>query len=269
MTFISSFTKRFARVFAAISTTALLATGCVAGDASSVGEPELGASAGTEYLYGLTEAELMQIYPLAADRYDEAEWLEANLAPFDCARYGDMCRDVGPDAAYGITEQSYRLALGGATIDEVNAFLSDELDAAAVAWRAQQAESDERVSNLAFGYGGSNQERVRLEVFANKPALGDWHGKTECTYQVLTFGTWGGTLSADMTARVQGHLDPGQIDQNPASGGWRYTSAYDHNISTVKIYFYPPNNTYDLHIFGECDASKGTWSASTSDNVTN
>lgn len=271
MSSFSSLTTRLGLVSTVLCSAALLSA-CQGADPSGVPGGDLGANAAAEYLFGMTEEQLLAIYPLVADRYAEDAWLEANQAPFDCARYGDMCRDVGPDAVYDITERSYRLALDGATLEQVDAFLSEELDAAALAWREQQTArgEDERDSAVFTNQGGANQERVRLEVFANKPALGTWHGKTDCTYQVLNFGAWGGSQEAWLTAYLKGHIDPGQYDQTPAGGGYAVTATiWEHSIVTTKMYFYPVQNTDDLHIFGKCDASNGGWSASASGDVTN
>jgi hypothetical protein len=237
-----------------------------------------------EYLYGLTGDEIASLLPLASKPYDLDTWLEIHRGPFDCANYGSMCRQVGPDAAYTITERSYDMALDGAGREEIDAFLAEALDAAAVEWEAQNAEArdDARDSAVDYGYGGANNERVKVEIFATKPLVGTWNAQTECTYQTKgAFGVWGGSQDADMIAYLNGHLHDvnGNIYQpNPASGqyctdGNPATAACNrinaHQITTVKIYFYPDVVTDDIHAFGECDAVRGSWSGSADANVTN
>lgn len=223
------------------------------------------------FLYGLDEADILSLYPLASSPVTVAEWVDLHRGPFDCANYGDMCKLVGPDAAYAITEQSYLLGLDGATREEVDAFLAKELDAAAEAWKAaQEAEhADERDSADAFDTGTANDERVKTTVFAVKPLAGTWNVHVECTYQVKTLGVWGGSSSAYLQATLSGHMHRTSGAIYDQSANWVTADIYDHSITTAKLYFYPDTSTDDLHGFGTCDAHKGAWSASASTNVVN
>jgi hypothetical protein len=175
---------------------------CVLGAVACVAEPAemstlpgggLEPSPDTELLYGLDRADMVRLHSLVSDRFDLDAWLDANRAPFDCGRYGTLCRDVGEEAAYAITEASYLLALDGATIEDVNAYLVPAIvDATgAFAAEAEARGADERLANTCFFTGNANNERLKVTVHAVKPLIGDWHGSADCTYQVKTLGIWG------------------------------------------------------------------------------
>lgn len=228
-------------------------------------------SASETLLYGLTEAEIVSLLPLASSPMTVDEWLDLHSEPFDCANYGDMCKYVGPDAAYAITEESYHLGLAGATREEIDAFLAKELDAASVAWKAahESDHADERDSAEAFDTGTANDERVKTVVYAMKPLAGTWNVHVQCTYQVKTLGTWGGNSSAWLQGTVSGHMHTTSGSIYDSSGNYVTADVWDHSITTAKFYFYPDTSTDDLHGFGTCDAHKNSWSASASTNVIN
>lgn len=230
-------------------------------------------SADAEYLYGLSRGELTQLHALVKDRYDLEAWLDVNRAPFDCGRYGTMCRDVGESAAYEITEASYRMALEGASLDEINGYLGEALDEAARAWeaRAEERGEDERVSNSCFFSGGANQERLRVTAHARKPLIGDWNTFTACTYQVKgLFGTWSAGNGASIQACNRGEVRNGAtvIDRNPNAGS-DCTWGSGGTVDSDTLRHYPPNTSNTLVSVATCSASKGGWSASGSCSVTN
>ena len=246
--------------------TILALPACVTGTADTSDQ-----EATDTFLYGLSEAEITELLPLASSPMTLDAWLDFNRGPFDCAAYGDMCDLVGPDAAFTISERSYHMGLEGASRDEINAFIAEELDAAAIAWKAaNEGERDDlRDSDVATDTGSANDERVRTEVFAIKPAVGTWNVQTDCTYQRLNWGVWGGSASANLTARVWGHLHTTSGTIYDSSGTYTTGTIFAHSITTAKLYFYPDTSTDDLHGFGECDASLGGWSASAGTNVNN
>ena len=223
------------------------------------------------FLYGLSEAEVTALLPLASSPMTLEAWLDFHRGEFDCAAFGDMCDLVGPDAAFTITERSYHMGLEGATREAIDAFLAEELDAASITWKAAHGgeHDDLRDSAVSTDTGSANDERVRTEVFAIKPAVGSWNIHTDCTYQRLSWGVWGGSASANLTARIWGHLHTTSGTIYDSSGTFTTATIFAHSIDTAKHYFYPDTSTDDLHGFGECDASLGGWSASAGTNVNN
>ena len=115
-------------------TTGLLTLGACAGtDAPAA--PDEGADA---YLFGLSRAELLSIQPLVGAEHAPEEWLAFNRAPFDCARYDDLCDLVGAPAAEELTRDALFLAVSGATRE---AILAEEARAIAAA-RAARPDGD-------------------------------------------------------------------------------------------------------------------------------
>ncbi len=240
--------------FLGLNVVAVLAAG-LAGCAVDPGAPGGSAPAevGTagQFLFGLSEREVVSLHPMVESKYGMDKWLEINRAPFDCGQLGGICSQVGPDAAYSITERSYRMALSGMSIEEIDAYLSTSLSEAALAWEAKgggRDHDDARHSNTFFGYGGSNQERVKLEVTAGTPLVGSNYREAVCTYQIKVLGVWGGLNSAQMTACVGASAPPGSCASNNA-----------HTVTKKLLGGSPP---FTAH--GSCSATKLPWSASVS-----
>lgn len=252
----------------------MLAPACAGAPADDLGEGAVTAqSAEVEYLYGLSRAELAQLHPVVKDRYDLEAWLDANVAPFDCGRYGTMCQDVGEEAAYTITEASYRMGLEGASLDEIDAYLSGALDEATRAWEAREDErgEDERADRSCFFSGGANEERLKVTAYAHKPLLGNWNTHASCTYQVKgLFGIWFEESGASLQACNRGELrdDGTVVDRNPNSGVDCHGGAGGTVDSDTLLYF-PSTPTLTLASFARCSASKGGWSAAGSCSVAN
>jgi hypothetical protein len=246
---------------------------CVLGAVACVAEPAemstlpgggLEPSPDTELLYGLDRADMVRLHSLVSDRFDLDAWLDANRAPFDCGRYGTLCRDVGEEAAYAITEASYLLALDGATIEDVNAYLVPAIvDATgAFAAEAEARGADERLANTCFFTGNANNERLKVTVHAVKPLIGDWHGSADCTYQVKTLGIWGGSSSANLTCQATGHLHTPSGTGQQVNGA--IYSGYLHSVGTSDIKFYPAQPSLSqMHVTASGTGSKGGWSAKT------
>lgn len=254
-------------VLSTLAITALLGLpACVTDAGGPTGE------ASEALLYGLSEAEVASLLPLASSPLTPEAWLDLHRGPFDCGNYGDLCRRVGPDAAYSITERSYHLGLDHATRDEINAFLATEIDAAVEPWKVASAKErdDERDSTVVTNTGTGVDERVRTEIFAVKPLVGDWYVQDECTFQTLgAFGIWGGSDTANLKATLSGNLRDGSGNPYDQSGTYVTATILAHSITTSKFYFYPDLSTDGLHGHGECDASKGAWSAHAAANVFN
>jgi hypothetical protein len=257
---------------AAILSCAVLGAACVGAPAESGEDTAAAPAAETEFLYGLQREDLVKLYPLVQDREKDVEaWIAANRAPFDCGRYGDMCRAVGQQAAYTITEKSYRMGLDGASRDEINAFLKDALRDGAKALQAKgDREDDTRDSNTCTFTGGANNERLKADVWAMKPLIGDWNTQADCVYQIKSLGLWFPGSGATVTSCDKGHLlDFGTIiQQSPPSGEYCATGS-GGEIDALEIYYYPPNTTDTIHSHVDCTAVKGGFSASGSCIVNN
>jgi hypothetical protein len=246
---------------------ALALAACTNDTASPSDEPS--ASASTPLLFGLSEAQVLSLRPLASTPMTAEAWLAFHRQSFDCANYGDTCRAVGPEAAYRIMEQSYELGLEGGSRADVDAFLARELDAAALAWGAAHADdrTDARCSNVGTNTGGANEERVRTQVDAIRPAVGSWYVTAKCTYQKKgLFGVWGGNASAHLQATWSGHLHNSANQVYDDSGNYVTANVFQHELNTTKLYFTPDQSSDELHGFATCDASLGGWSASAATN---
>jgi hypothetical protein len=222
-------------------------------------------------LFGLTEAEIVSLLPLAPKPYDLPTWLDRNRAPFDCANYGTLCEHIGPDAAYALTEESYRLGLGGATREQINAFLVDVVDPAAEEWSAavEGSRDDERASQEGFNQGGTSSERVKVKVWADVPGAGDPYVQVECTFQVKNFGVWGGNQTALMDATMSGHMHDGTGGIYDETGDYVTTPFTTHHFTTEKIFLDAIGSSDDVHGFGSCHASRSSsgFSATANANV--
>ena len=83
------------------------------------------------------------------------------------------------------------------------------------------------------------------------------------------FGVWGGSNSASLKATWSGHMHDSSNAQYDQSATYATATIFAHSITTTKLYFYPDQSSDDLHGFGECDASKGGWSAHAETSVLN
>ena len=245
-----------------------LALPACTGDTSEA--PEGTASASSALLFDMTEAQLAKLLPLASGAPTLDSWIALHRRAFDCANYGDMCRSVGPEAAYSINKRAYQLGLEGETREGINAFIGAEVEAAASVWSAaHEAEerADARCSSRVSNSGSANNERVRTTVETIKPGVGDPYTFTECVYQKKSLGVWGGNASAFMTGTVWGHL-------HDTSGAWydvkneaSTAQVFTHRLVTASVIFNQfAVSTDDAHGFGRCEATLNGWSASAETN---
>jgi len=203
----------------------ILAAGCAAPvDAPAATDP--GAETAS-YLFGRSEAEMLVAYALTPRPYDAAAWLEMNRAPFDCARFGDLCRAAGEGPAEAILEQAYAMAIDdGADLRAVDAYLAGAVQAAGDA-REARGESDDVYRDSGYNYltGGATDERVKITAYAIYPVIGTAYAKGECVHQEKGFlGIWGST-PATQTAKLQSHVESSRILY--ASGTTSIVSDYD------------------------------------------
>ncbi|MEJ7729693.1 MAG: hypothetical protein WKG00_10785 [Polyangiaceae bacterium] len=212
-------------------------------------------------LFGMSEAEITELLPLASKPYTLEAWLDRHRGAFDCATYGTLCAHVGPEAAYSITEDSYRLGLEGATRDEINDFVDAAVEAASATWQAEGPEEhdDERASVEAFDQGGTSSERVKVKVWADIPGAGDPYIQVQCTFQTKTLGIWGGQQTADMHAGVNGHMHDSAGGPNYEDIGDNETVPFpSHSFQTEKVYLQPQSSNDDVHGFGHCQADRSS-----------
>src|SRR4051812_48499443 len=91
------------------------------------------APASDTYLFGLGADQVLAARRVAHTDMSDDAWLDAHRGEFDCRRYGDLCRDVGRDAAYQIIELGYLMAIDGADRDAIRTAQSGAIDAARAA----------------------------------------------------------------------------------------------------------------------------------------
>jgi hypothetical protein len=213
--------------------TMAVAAGLLAMSACADSAPtDEGANVGApgEYLFGLTESQLLSIYPLATEQPDPAAWLAFNRAPFECARYGDLCTMVGAAAAEDLTRDALFLALAGASrevvLEELDRGTREALEARAAeptpAPTAGARSSDE--SSVVYSCGN---HRLHVETFKNNPVFGALYGEVVCKHQAdLGSGIWGGTQDADLEAYVE------ILGTNQDASASQYT----HKLTSPKVY---------------------------------
>jgi hypothetical protein len=213
-----------------VAAAGLLAMGACADLGTDDGAGGGGEATTGEYLFGLTEAQLLSIYPLATEQPDAAAWLELNRAPFACAHYGDLCAMVGESAAQDLTRDALYLALAGASREVV----IEELErATAEATRVHAAEPEAaptagaRKSNDSSVVYSCGNHRLHVETFKNNPLFGARYGEVVCKHQAdLGSGIWGGSQDADMEAYVE------ILGTNQDASASQYT----HSLSSPKVY---------------------------------
>ncbi|MEL6339749.1 MAG: hypothetical protein AAFQ65_07565 [Myxococcota bacterium] len=196
----------------------------------------------SQYLFGLTESELLDMHTLVADDYTLTEWLEFSSAPFTCARYDDLCSSVGEEAAFDITRTSYLLARDGASLAEIRERLDRDFELATES--PELSGTDFRDSTTATVEYPGGQHRLRIRVERINPAFGRRFGRTECTHQRRSgIGVWGGNQSTPMIAFVENLDDPGSDAEADADV---------HKLKTEKI-FVDSNDT----VRGTCEGTRG------------
>lgn len=215
------------------------------------------------YMFGLSEADLLDMHTrLYADRYDAATWLELHRGEFQCQAFGSLCDQVGDDAAYDITEQTYVMLLDGATVADLDAYLEIAVPQAEELWEASgmAVEDDDRWTHTSYAYGGSNRERVRLKLRMGTSVNASWWARTDCTYQIKgLFGIWGGNQKAHLRSHIEGTLiEPAGNDFASDTT----SEVYFHTLKGRTVRFYPNQpNTARLDAYGRCEARKGSWNA--------
>jgi hypothetical protein len=222
MKMISTTKKTWGTMAAAASLVAM--TGC-AGDGATLGDEDVGARAA--YLFGLSEAELLSIHPLVAAQHDEPSWLARNRAPFECARYGDLCAMVGEAAAERLTHDALFMALDGASLDAIVA-ATDRATALAQAEHEVTQSALARASDVDDVNYACGNHRMRIETFKVNPVIGSRYGKVTCKLQEDQGLYWGGTPEFDeVTARVEivGTAEFGEASQTDV-----------HSLTSPKVY---------------------------------
>jgi hypothetical protein len=167
----------------------LLATACV---------PESDETHADELLFELSEDEVLAIHEAYLPTEDYELTLAKLTAPFDCSLYGDLCEQVGIDAAIAITEHQVELALTGASLDEINAELgvtlaeaSAERRAIAAALPDEDAEATSFRSTGAWAIRQKGDYRLKVRNGASHPLIGNITAWTESVLQHRDWlGVW-------------------------------------------------------------------------------
>jgi hypothetical protein len=192
-------------------------------DEASTGEASQG-----EYLFGLSEAELVSIHHLVADKHDLDGWLATNRAPFRCDNYDDLCGMVGRPAAEELTRDALFLALGGAALDEI---VAESDRATALARDAYSAEDRglARASDVDTQEYACGNHRVRTETFKVNPVFGSRYGQVTCKLQEdLGSGIWGGNDTFD---EITAYVEIFGTSEDASS-----SQTNTHKLSSPKVY---------------------------------
>lgn len=142
----------------------------------------------TPLLFGLTEVDVQQIH----DTYHPAESISimrAQLAaPFDCAAYGELCEELGPDAALAMTEQQVELALAGTPRDEIERVYQT------IAKDARQAppmrDGVRTAGPWAYDTDPTGTFRLAVRNGVSTPVIGNRHAYTEAHMQHASGSSW-------------------------------------------------------------------------------
>jgi hypothetical protein len=158
----------------------------------------------SEYAFGLTADELLAAKHVTSVAVTDAEWLELHHGDFTCARHGELCGAIGPDGASGVIELGYRMAIDGASVDEIERAQDAAFDDAREAW----VESEPSVFTLAgntepYFFEGVTNKRLLVTAWAIQlwPS-GNLRAKGECRTQknVLGWNPFNTDICGSMTA---------------------------------------------------------------------
>jgi hypothetical protein len=95
----------------------------------------VGVEAQAGYLFKLTEAEIDSVMSHYSPKgYDRDVVLRQMSEPFDCASFGDLCRDVGEEYALQIVENVWTLARQRVPIDTIDRSFQEDLESYELRW---------------------------------------------------------------------------------------------------------------------------------------
>lgn len=178
----------------------VLAAGCVAESEQDVPDGAL--------LFELDDEDVRQIHAdYLAD--EDLDLVRARVtAPFDCSLFGDMCTQVGRDAAIEITGQQVEQMLTGASLEEIEAYLAEAIPAASKAWRELEATlSDDEVETFRgssdWATRTKGEYRLRVQNGLTTPLAGDRRAWTVSKLQEQDWlGIWGAVNGTEICANT-------------------------------------------------------------------
>jgi hypothetical protein len=83
------------------------------------------------YLFGLTEAQILDTVKFYNDEFDAQQVLSSMRAPFDSTKVGSLGEKMGPDEAYQLVESIWQMALRRVPSEEITGFLEKQVGEAA------------------------------------------------------------------------------------------------------------------------------------------
>lgn len=243
-----------------MKTPLFLSLGVVAVAASACADVEPVAGDDTEYLAGLSEADVLAIHPMASDEFTADEWLAFNRAPFRCANYDDLCDVVGAEAAEAITLDALLLAVDGATRAEVELQLDRDIAAAEAEWSVP-VRAGYRASETGGREFADGEHRVFVRVRKVKPVIGSRYGRTICKFETRLNDAaddprWG---TRDNAPHIVAYVEvrDSSLDESDTAEG-----TFKHTERTDKV-FPGKNHT----VLGRCTATHGGETRSVSRTV--
>lgn len=222
----------------------LLLVGCVAEEPAT-----------DEYVFGLSADEVLATKRLTTKPFTDGEWLEINRGPFSCTRHTvGLCDVVPPASAAEVVELGYRLAIAGASAEDIAAAQDTAIDEA----RAANPDYNgiRRDSSVQIFTNGSTSWRLRMEAWAISTVFsGELKTKGECKVQHKVGLSWF-VASANCIG--------GQLDATWTGG---FTTMYTDNNGGLcngeTASFGPEQRTgTSLTTTLYCSAIKDSWSAS-------
>ena len=179
----------------------------------------------SDYLFGLTEADILEIRDRYAPQQPDELALDRLRAPFDCSRFGQLCRFLDRDSARNLVEREVDLALEGVAIEEIDGVIDASI-------REFEPASDSRVwSTSTTRRYIDSQRRVKITYGTVYPLIGTAHSRCKARYQERPRTSWKNRDAAWLYCRTDSHI----------SSSWRYGSlsdidTYDHKRAQNELY---------------------------------
>ena len=93
------------------------------------------AHAGSSYLFGLSEREIDEIMTHYSPRgYDRETVLRQMAEPFDCRHFGDLCREIGEDAAYRVLAGAWSMARMRYSLEKIELAVESDIEDLRARW---------------------------------------------------------------------------------------------------------------------------------------
>lgn len=165
-------------------------------------------------MFGLEEADVVQIHADYLGDEDIALTTDRLTAPFNCDLYNNLCDQIGREMAIEFTAEIIDLALDGATLEEIDAFNDEFLMAAMDEYEPEEGDTVHRASG-SWETDTSGNVRLRARNGITTPVIGSRQAWTEAkTQRRNAFGVWGSRRATEIC------VNTGTNTQTSTVCGW-------------------------------------------------